>query len=148
MIKLKSLLTESIFNFEPDASSLKAAMQPSKFTGNQPPIDSLISDWLYTDSTKNMAQKYKFVKANIGKLHPLLKNWSHFNNSTLTLSNFMLLHKKDTNKGVFEAYFNLFAAAIKKAGKGNLTYKEIKSSTKSKPFHKLGSKESIDLFDI
>ena len=66
MIKLKSLLTESIFNFEPDASSLKAAMQPSKFTGNQPPIDSLISDWLYTDSTKNMAQKYKFVKANIG----------------------------------------------------------------------------------
>tara|TARA_R110002074_G_scaffold182526_1_gene347446 strand:+ start:2897 stop:3343 length:447 start_codon:yes stop_codon:yes gene_type:complete len=148
MIKLKSLLTESMFNFEPDASSLKTAMQPSKLNGNQPPIDSLLADWLYTDSTNNMAAKYKFVKSNIGKLHPLLKNWSHFNNTNLTLPNFMLWHKKDTNKGVYEAYFNLFAAAIKKAGKGNLTYKEIQRSTKSKSNHKLGSEESIGLFGI
>ena len=148
MIKLTTLLTESLFDFKVDSSSMKKAQQPSKLNGNQPPIDSLMADWLYTDSTKNMVAKYKFVKSNIGKLHPLLKNWSHFNNTNLTLSNFMLWHKKDTNKGVYEAYFNLFAAAIKKAGKGNLIYKEIQRSTKSKSNHKLGSQESIDLFGI
>ena len=147
MIKLTTLLTESLFDFKVDSSSMKKAQQPSALSGNQAPIDSLLSDWLYTDSTKNMSTKYKFVKSNLPKLASQLKKWEHFNNKSLTLAKFMLWNK-DTNKGVYEAYFNLFAAAIKKAGGGDLKYDMLSRATKSKKNHRIGSEESIGLFGI
>jgi len=155
MIKLKSLLTErsnspwsSIQSYDVDSTSMKKAQEPNPMYKGHSTIDLLMFDWMFTDTTRSMPKKFKFVEANISKLIAPMKKWEHFNRGSGFSIADSILYNIPRNGGVYEVYFDIIAKAIKNAGQGTITYDKIKGKSGSKKMHSKGSEESIAMFGI